>query len=147
MRSGEGGQRHGEDVARDRHQSDEAHEHADRTQVGADPEAGGAAAKGADDDHRCGQRAEDASDDAGDRLRVACDQEADRAAQRRTDHRGRADAEDVRAEDPRDRHREAESEPETEPDRVPATHAGQSREAGAGDARTGSHSPPAPYLI
>src|SRR6476619_6248399 len=58
----------------------------------------------------------------------AADSEADRAAEDGSDDRGRSDPEHIRPEDPGDRYREAEPEAETEPDRVPASHAAQCRE-------------------
>ena len=87
---------HSEDVAGERHERDEADQHAERAHVGADAEARGAATEGTDDDGCRGQRAENASDRARDRFRRAGDQQADRAAERGADDRRRADAEDVR---------------------------------------------------
>ena len=116
---------------RKRHERNQTDEHAERAHVRTHTEASCATAKRPDDDRRRGQRAENTADRTGDRLGRLADQEADRATERSADYGRRPDAEDVRAENPRDRDGEAQPEPQTQPDRVPAAHVGQSREAGA----------------
>ena len=123
MRAARSGSTTASDISREGHECDEAHQHAERTHVGPDPEARGAAPESTDDDGCRRKRAENAPDDARDRFGRAGDQQADRAAERGADDRRRPDTEDVRPEDPGDRDRQPEPEPEAEPDRVPATHA------------------------
>jgi hypothetical protein len=117
-----------EDVADDRDQRKEADDGAESADVGADPEPGRAAPQRSDDDCRGGQGTDDASDGTRHGLRRVADVQPDRTADDRTDDRRGADAEDVRPQDPRDRHGQAQAEPETEADRVPAPHAAECRE-------------------
>ncbi len=75
--------RDGEDVAGERHERDEADEHADRAEVCADRRSASRRAEGRRRRPRRRQRAENAADGARDRLRSATDHEADRTAERR----------------------------------------------------------------
>ena len=107
-------------------EADQEPEHAD---VRRDPQARPASTKRSVNDGGGSKCPEEAAESAGDQLSRVADREPDRSAGRGADERADANAEDVRSEDPDERDTDPEPESQAEADRVPATHAEQSRAA------------------